>query len=344
MSNRGILAKVGIFAVAMLLVAAGLIVIFGEFRFAPTNRYHATFSDASRLEGGNDVRIAGVPVGTVEDVKLNPDNSVDVAFTLDKKYQLYTSTRAVIRYENLVGDRFMEITSGPGELRKLPKGATIPKDNTQPALDLDALLGGLRPVVKGLNGDQVNQISNAILELLQGQGGALAQLLSETGSFSQTLGDRYQVISEVIQNLNQVLGTIDSKTAEFDASVDGLQKLVTGLAEGRDPIAGAISPLASAENDLTDMLTNSRRPVQGVIENLRPLSTELDNRKAEINEVIEPLAENYLKLNSLGAYGSYFNYYICSVNLKINGPAGSDIIMPLMGVPDLSKGRCSENG
>ena len=199
MSQRGTLTKVIIFVVAMLLVAAGLIVIFGEFRFAPTNSYHATFSDASRLEGGNDVRIAGVPVGSVEDVKLNPDNTVDVAFTLDKKYQLYTSTRAVIRYENLVGDRFMEITSGPGELRKLPKGSTIPKANTQPALDLDALLGGLRPVVKGLNGDQVNQISNAILELLQGQGGALSQLLSETGTFSQTLGDRYQVISEVIR-------------------------------------------------------------------------------------------------------------------------------------------------
>jgi phospholipid/cholesterol/gamma-HCH transport system substrate-binding protein len=136
---KGILAKVGVFVVAMLLVSAGLIVIFGEFRFAPTNRYHATFLDASRLEGGNDVRIAGVPVGTVEAVKLNPDNTVDVEFTLDKKYQLYTSTRAVIRYENLVGDRFMEITSGPGELKKLPKGSTISKENTQPALDLDAL-------------------------------------------------------------------------------------------------------------------------------------------------------------------------------------------------------------
>jgi phospholipid/cholesterol/gamma-HCH transport system substrate-binding protein len=344
MSHRGVLTKVMIFVVAMLLVAAGLIVIFGEFRFASTNRYHATFSDASRLEGGNDVRIAGVPVGSVEDVKLNPDNTVDVAFTLDKKYQLYSSTRAVIRYENLVGDRFMEITSGPGELRKLPKGATIPKGNTQPALDLDALLGGLRPVVKGLNGDQINQISSAILELLQGQGGALSQLLSETGTFSQSLGDRYQVISEVIQNLNDVLGTIDAKSAEFDASVDGLQKLVTGLAEGRDPIAGAIPPLASAENDLTDMLANSRRPVQGVLENLRPLATEFDNRKAEVNQVIEPLAENYLRLNSLGAYGSYFNYYICATTLKFNGPAGSDILLPIGGVPDLSKGRCSENG
>jgi phospholipid/cholesterol/gamma-HCH transport system substrate-binding protein len=226
----------------------------------------------------------------------------------------------------------------------LPSGGMISINQTQPALDLDALLGGLRPVVKGLNGDQVNQISNAILELLQGEGGALSQLLSETGTFSQTLGDRYQVISEVIQNLNEVLGTIDEKSVEFDASVDELQKLVTGLAEGRDPIAGAIPPLASAEADLTDMLANSRRPLQGVLENLRPLATEFDNRKAEVNRVIEPLAENYLRLNSLGAYGSYFNYYICATTLKFNGPAGSDIFLPIGGVPDPSKGRCSENG
>jgi phospholipid/cholesterol/gamma-HCH transport system substrate-binding protein len=238
----------------------------------------------------------------------------------------------------------MEVTSGPGELRKMPPGGTVNIDHTEPALDLDALLGGLRPVVKGLNGTQVNQLNNAILELLQGQGGALAQLLSDTGTFSQSLADRYQVISEVIHSLNEVLGTIDGKSAQFDASVDQLQKLVSGLAQGRDPIAGAIPPLASAENDLTDLLVNSRRPVQGILENLRPLATELDNRKGDVNKVIEPLAENYLRLNSLGAYGSYFNYYICSVSLKINGPAGSDIFLPIGGVPDLSKGRCSENG
>ena len=115
----------------------------------------------------------------------------------------------------------------------MPPGGTIP--NTEPALDLDALLGGLRPVLKGLNGDKINQISNAIIELLQGQGGALSDLLSSTGSFSQTLADRYQVISDVIHNLNTVLTTVDEKSAQFNASVDQLQKLVTGLAQGRDP-------------------------------------------------------------------------------------------------------------
>ena len=117
MARDWTLVKVSIFTVVMLLVAAILVVVFGEFRFAADSSYHATFTDASRLKAGQDVRISGVPVGSVKDVKLNPDNTVDVAFNINKRYQLYTSTRAVVRYENLVGDRYLEITSGPGELR-----------------------------------------------------------------------------------------------------------------------------------------------------------------------------------------------------------------------------------
>jgi len=334
----------------MLLVAAGLVVVFGQFRFAPTSTYHATFEIASRLKGGNDVRIAGIPVGSVKDVKLNPDNKVDVTFTVDKRYQMYTSTRAIIRYQNLVGDRYLEIASGPGDLRKVPPGGTI--QHTEPALDLDALLGGLRPVLKGLKGDEINQISNAVIELLQGQGGPLADLLSNTGSFSKTLSDRYQVISDVIHNLNTVLTTVDQKSAQFNASIDQLQQLISGLAQGRDAIAGALPPLASAASDLTELLQTSRRPIQGVIENLRPLATEMDNRKGEINAVLEPLAENYLRLNALGAYGAYFNIFYCSVRIKLNGPSvgaggtpsDSDILLPQGGPPDPSKGRCSDNG
>lgn len=343
-NQRRTLISVSVFSVVMLLVAVMLVVVFGEFRFASSNSFHANFTEASRLKTGQDVRIAGVPVGTVKDISLKPDNTVDVEFDINKRYQLYTSTRAVVRYENLVGDRYLEITSGPGDLKKLPPGATIPQQNTQPALDLDALLGGLRPVIKGLDGSKVNEVSSAIIQLLQGQGGALSSLLTSTSAFSQNLAARDQLIGEVIDNLNVVLATVDDKGAQFDASVDQLQQLITGLAEGRDPIAGAIGPLASAENDLTEMLQSSRRPLQGVIEQLRPLATELDDRKGEVNEVIEPLAENYLRLNALGAYGSFFNIFYCSTRLKINGPAGSDILVPFGGPPDPSKGRCSENG
>ncbi|MGO9510184.1 MAG: virulence factor Mce family protein [Mycobacterium sp.] len=340
-SHRSMVIKVGIFTVVMLLVSAALVVVFGDFRFGSESTYHATFTDASRLKAGQKVRIAGVPVGAVSGVKLNPDNTIDVEFGVDQRYTLYTSTRAQIRYENLVGDRFMEITSGPGELRKLPPGGTINAQHTQPALDLDALLGGLKPVLKGLDADKVNTVTSAVIELLQGQGGALNNVLTDTNAFTSALGNRDQLIGDAITNLNAVLGTVDERSAKFSTSVDQLQQLITGLAKNKDTIAGAIGPLSSTTTDLTELLRNSRRPLQGILQNVRPLATELDDRKAEVNNDVEQLGEDYLRLSALGAYGSFFNIYFCSVTIKINGPAGGDILLPLGGSVDPSKGRCA---
>lgn len=299
MSDRRNLISVSVFTVVMLLVAAMLIVVFGEFRFASSNSFRATFSEASRLKSGQDVRIAGVPVGSVKDVTLNPDNTVDVSFDIDERYQLYTSTRAAVRYENLVGDRYLEITSGPGELRKLPPGDD-PEGEHRAGTRSGRAVGRAAPGGQGPRRVEGQRTVRGGHRIAAGPGGALSSMLASTSAFSQNLAARDQLIGEVIDNLNIVLATVDEKGAEFDASVDRLQQLITGLSEGRDPIAGAIGPLATAENDLTEMLKSSRRPLQGVIEQLRPLATELDDRKAEVNEVIEPLAENYLRLNALG--------------------------------------------
>lgn len=340
MGTRHLKAKVAIFVVAMLIVLGFLTITLGRFRFSSTNEYHANFTSISRLTTGQDVRISGVVVGSVKSIDLQ-DHYVSVTFDVDKRYQLFTSTRAMVRYQDLVGNRYLEITAGPGELGKLPPGGTIRRENTEPALDLDALLGGLKPVLKGLDAGKVNEISNAILAVLQGKGGTLADLLSSTSSFTQNLAARDQLVGQVIDNLNQVLGTVDSKSSQLDTSVDQLQKLVGTLAAGREPIAGAVAPLASAESDLTGMLSGSRRPLQAVIKELGPLSTELDRRKNDIDEVIDPLPEDYKRLTSLGAYGSFFSFYYCSLKIKINGPAGSDIIIPTGGPPDPTKGRCA---
>jgi phospholipid/cholesterol/gamma-HCH transport system substrate-binding protein len=166
-------------------------------------------------------------------------------------------------------------------------------------------------------------------------------VLADTSAFSSALGKRDQLIGDAITNLNTVLGTIDQRSAKFSASVDQLQQLITGLAKNKDAIAGAIPPLASTTTDLTELLRNSRRPLQGILENARPLATELDDRKAEVNNDVEQLGEDYLRLAALGSYGSFFNIYFCSVTIKINGPAGGDILLPLGGSVDPSKGRCA---
>src|SRR4029079_461651 len=138
-------------------------------RFKADRHYSAVFADASRLKTGQSVRVAGMRVGTVNSVRLQRDKTVLVTFDADPSVRLTTGTRAAVRYLNLVGDRYLELIDGPGDT-VLPPGSQIPKDRTQSALDLDLLLGGLKPVIRGLNPQDVNTLSASRIQVFQGQG------------------------------------------------------------------------------------------------------------------------------------------------------------------------------
>ena len=123
-----------------VLVAAAQIAVLPQIRFGWANSHHANFAERAGLRAGEPVRIAAVPVGKVDAVDKASDNSINVTFTVAKTYQLYTSTRALIRHENVVGDGYLKIAMGPGELYKLPIGATINQAHTATVLDNTAKL------------------------------------------------------------------------------------------------------------------------------------------------------------------------------------------------------------
>ncbi len=72
---------------------------------------------------------------------------------------LFESTTAHIRYADLVGNRYIELQRGQGPERILPPGGNIPITQTQPALDLDALIGGFKPLFRALDPQKVNNIA-----------------------------------------------------------------------------------------------------------------------------------------------------------------------------------------
>ena len=208
MRTRATLIKFAIFAVVMAMLTAFLFFIFGQYRTGSTNGYSAVFTDVSRLKPGQSVRVAGIRVGTVDGVSLRPDKKVVVKFDADRNVVLTEGTRAAVRYLNLVGDRYLELVDGPGSTKRLPAGGQIPVNRTAPALDLDLLLGGLKPVTQGLNPRDVNALTSGLLQVFQGQGGTLESLFSKTTSFSNALADNDQTVQQLIDNLNIVVGTI----------------------------------------------------------------------------------------------------------------------------------------
>ena len=330
--------KLSIFALVMVLIFAALALVFSQYRFGSADRYHAVFVDASGLKSGDKVRIAGVPVGSVKDVGIADGTVAQVDFDVDAKYRLLTTTGATVRYENLVGDRYLELLEGPGGTDELADGGTIPVERTAPALDLDMLLGGFKPLLRGLDPQQVNDLSAALLHVLQGQGGTLVSLLGNTSSFTNSLADRDQLIGDVITNLNTMLGTIDSQGQQFETTIDSLQQLVSGLAQDRDPIGAAIPKIDGATADLAGLLQASRPDIQSMIAEAGRTATQLDLGKDNIDRVLTRLPSDYKKLIRVGSYGSFFQFYLCSNTFKLSGPDGRTLLVP---TAKQDTGRCA---
>ncbi|MBF6173068.1 MCE family protein [Nocardia blacklockiae] len=331
--------KLSIFTLVMVLVLALLGVIFSQMRFSRETGYHAVFTSSSGMLPGAKVRIAGVPVGSVQRVYVGKDHLAHVDFDVDNKYRLYTSTQAAVRYENLVGDRYLELMEGPGTAQPLSKNSTLGTDRTKPALDLDLLLGGFKPLLRGLDPAQVNDLTSALLQVFQGQGGALVTLLNSSGSFSKTLADRDALIGSVIDNLKTVLATIDDHGKEFDTTLTELQRLVSGLAADKDPIGAALPRLAGATGDLTDLLQQARPDLQQTFGQLGQLSQNLDDKSDDLQAIFDQLPETYKKLVRVGSYGSFLNMYVCGVTMLADGPDGKPMEVHLPG--NQSTGRCA---
>lgn len=341
MKNTATTVKLLIFTVVMTLIFAGLAIVFSQVRFAGTKGYHATFISASGLGVGDKVRIAGVPVGSVQGVKVGKDNLAHIEFDVESKYPLLQSTKATIRYENLVGDRYMELLEGAGSMDQLPEGGTVPKERTSPALDLDILLGGFKPLLRALDPQQVNDLTAALVQVFQGQGETLVSLLSSTGSFATTLADRDELIGSVIDNLNTVLKTIDERGDQFSTTIDQLQQLVSGLAEDRDPIGDSLPRIAGATGDLAQLLEGTRPDLQSTIAETNRLATNLDAGSDELESVLQTLPDAFRKLIRVGAYGSFFQFYVCATQAKFTGPDNKDIIIKLPGTQ--TTGRCARS-
>jgi phospholipid/cholesterol/gamma-HCH transport system substrate-binding protein len=339
MSVRRTATKLGVFVVVMSVLTVGLFMVFGEFRGGPTNGYSAVFADASSLETGDSVRVAGVRVGTVQHVTLRNDNTVVVDFDADEDVVLTTGTRAAVRYLNLVGDRYLELLDGPGSTRVLARGSQIPEDRTQPALDLDLLLGGLKPVIRGLNPQDVNQLTGALLQIFQGQGDTLQSLLSRTSSFSNTLADNNAALQQLVDNLDKVLAALGKEGARFSGAIDRFERLTTELAADRDAIGTAIDSLSAGTASIADLLSSARPPLAATVDQLNRMAPQLDEDKGQIDVALQRAPANYRKLARVGSYGAFVNYYLCGITLRVTDLQGRTAVFPWI---KQREGRCAE--
>jgi phospholipid/cholesterol/gamma-HCH transport system substrate-binding protein len=309
----GQLSKLIIFAAVTLLLTGVLAQTIGNITFTKTNQYKAVFTDVAGLLAATDVRIAGVKVGQVKKIEIHQQKQAEVTFTVNRNIRIPRSSRVEIKFLNLVGGRFLTLEEGPGTAM-LPADGTIPVAQTKPALDLDVLLNGFKPLFQALNPPDVNRLAFEIIETLQGEGGTINDLLIHTASLTNTIADKDQLIGSVISNLNTVLATVDERDNQLDQLIVQLQRLFSGLSQDRQAIGDSLSGIDVLTGDLAGLLKDIRPALKPDIEHLGSVAAQLNSQKGDLTKQLKDFPQRVNTATRTATYGSWFNFFLCKAD------------------------------
>lgn len=336
MKITGPAIRLAIFCLSGAIVLVLLYLTLGQIQLGPSNHYSVLMRDVSGLKSGDLVRVAGVQVGQVDGLEVASSsdggadaNEVKVDFHVADSQHLTDHTLVLVRYENLLGDRYLELQQGSAGGSPLPDGATIPVDRATPALDLDVLLNGFHPLFQGLQPAQVNELATNLIQTLQGQGGTVQSLLAQTASLTNGLADDSSTITSLITNLDSLLGHVNSRDTQLRQTITQFRTLVSGLAKDRDPITTSVVSINTMAARLTDLFTQVRGPFHSTTIAVSDLARLLNTNTATLNRVLSELPRAYQLIDRVGSHGSFFNFYLCAVQIQ-TGSAAHPIQTPVV--------------
>jgi len=297
-----------------------------------TRTYTADFSDVSGLREGDNVRIAGVRVGRVETMTLVGTHA-EVEMSVLADQPVFENTRAVIRYQNLVGQRFVSLVPGAGAARPLPDGGRIPIQHTEPSFDLSALLNGFQPLFTVLQPADVNKLSDNIVAVLQGADPEIDPLLDQTTQLTNSIADRDQVIGSVITNLNTVLDQLAGKGPELDSLIDQSRRLVNGLNSNTDTIFGSVQRVREFTGNAEDLISDIRPDIRRDIRSASRAAEVYADAKSDLSDTLRAFPPFLAGVARVTQYGSWVNLYACSISVNIPPVAeiNLDVLKPLVG-------------
>lgn len=319
--SSGPLLGVSLFAAFALLLTAMVAGTLSGGALGSTRSYAALFTDASGLQTGDDVRIAGVRVGKVTGIALE-GRVARVTFDLETDESVHANTTAAIDYLNLMGQRYiaLRLNGAPGAIQDA--GTTIPLSRTSVGLDLTAMFNAFRPLFALIKPSDINVLASDIVQVLQGEGGAIHDLVSQTARITSTLADRDQVISAVITNVGAVMQTVNGQRAQIASIITQLNGLTTTVAQHRQEIASTIDAAQGLVTSVAGLVEELKAPLSVDVRSLAAWATSFGRQAPQLAKALsgtQLLLTTYIKTLGLG---SYLNTYVCHSLIKVGaGPA-----------------------
>ena len=303
--NPVIVGAVSLAAVVLLVMAAfraqDLPLIGGG------DTYYAAFAESGGLKANDEVRIAGVRVGKVEDVALDGDH-VKVTFRIESGSGFGTDTRAEIKVKTLLGAMYLGLVpAGAGQLQK---GSEIPVDRTSSPYDVVEAFSGLAKTTERIDTDRLATSLTTLADLTRNTPEEFQQALSGVSRLSANIAARDDKINTLLKNLERVTTVLDDR----DQDIVGLMKqsdvLFRALVARRESVHALLESTSLMSKELTVLVRQSRADLKPALEHLDNVIAVLNKNEDNLDNSLRLMAPFYRVFASTLGNGPWFDTYI----------------------------------
>lgn len=321
-SFRWTAVKLGAFTVVTAIVTVWLASIIGNYSpFSDTYQVKAEFSDATGLLVGDVVKAAGVDVGRVDDIELVNGLAI-VTMELEEGAEIPANVTAHIKFRNLIGQRMIQFVQEGEGGGALADGDRILLANTDPAFDLTVLFNGLRPLIRSTNPRDINIVSQAVSEALEGRTRDVANFLDHVAVISNSLASKDQQLDSLLSNVNVVAEDLAGRDTQLRATLADINDFFGDLDETRAELDQALVTLDDAAGRLRRLVARNDENIKVELRDLSIILDAVDDRRADLRAAVRALPEMLVaveRVNSYGEWGMLHLIHVCKDDLGTCG-------------------------
>ena len=306
--NPVVVGAVSLVVMATLLVGAlradDLPIIGGG------DTYHAMFTEAGGLKKNDEVRIAGVRVGKVDEIELD-DGQVKVSFKVDDAARFGSDTRAAIKVKTILGAMFLALEpAGGGQLKE---DGTIPAERTSSPFDVVEAFEGLASTSDQIDTDQLAESLTTLADLTRNTPDEFRGALSGLSRLSANVAEKDKQLNTLLVNLERVSTVLDERDQDIVALMRDADVLFRALVSRREAIHNLLTSTSTLSRELTLLVRQSRADLKPALTHLENVVNVLNKNEDNLDNSLRLLAPFYnVFANTLGN-GPWFDTYIQNI-------------------------------
>lgn len=272
----------------------------------------AAFDDVTGLLPDDNVKVAGVVVGKVTEVRTEAGRAV-VTFRVDEDSgPIPKDSAAAIRWRNLIGQRYLYLYPGDSA-EALEDGDTI--EDTTSVVDLGELFDRLGPIVASIDPAQVNDFLDTITQALDGREDVVGTALDDLATLLTGLASRDEVIQRLITNLDTVADTINARDAQIAVMLENLIVLAEAFGDNTATLDAALVQLGAFGSELDALLASSSDEIDRLLASLAQVTDTVEGKLPQLDVALANLGAAGEAVFRAGNRGEFLNQKILCFNV-----------------------------